>query len=435
MLLRKPSALDCRVVTDPTSSKSALGRLADLADGLSVRLARAIEDSPTQQLTQATEDSATHLMRSLENESIIRLNKQFEEATRIARMLEQQRPAVMAFLDKVEEIQRTFQNPAVIDGLTRFQQQASAIGRALESAGQALESAVLPTVSAITSVSAQLARAIEPYQGAFASISAWEANLVTRMMAVETAWALPDHLGQSMLGFARLSRLSEAVHTSEPFSEPVGDLVSGELGVGADADGAPIARDAAAVDAGLNPDLIAFPPAAYDRVLFAAGFEFRFAGAPVPQAVEAADHGAVFDPMHGLVLTEVEQRLRQLVEKRLQNLNGQKWISQRVSEAVRKRWMERQAEERAAGRPIYALVQYADFIDLADVIVQTNNWREAFESIFRNRDDFTVSLRRLHPVRKAVAHGRPLGRADFLTLVSEATRILGALGVRVLGES
>lgn len=36
----------------------------------------------------------------------------------------------------------------------------------------------------------------------------------------------------------------------------------------------PLARDAAAIDAGLNPELIAFPRSSYNRVVFSAGFEF-----------------------------------------------------------------------------------------------------------------------------------------------------------------
>ena len=71
-------------------------------------------------------------------------------------------------------------------------------------------------------------------------------------------------------------------------------------------------------------------------------------------------------------------------------------------------------------------------MDLADVIGRKDNWRETFEPIFRNRDDLMVSFHRLHPVRKAIAHSRPLGRGYVLILVSEATRIFNALGIRVL---
>ena len=84
------------------------------------------------------------------------------------------------------------------------------------------------------------------------------------------------------------------------------------------------------------------------------------------------------------------------------------------------------------GRTVYGLIQYADFMDLAHIIGQGNNWKEAFAPIFDSKEDVQISLRRLHPVRKAIAHGRPLGRSDVLTLVSEATRLLRAMGVNML---
>jgi hypothetical protein len=99
---------------------------------------------------------------------------------------------------------------------------------------------------------------------------------------------------------------------------------------------------------------------------------------------------------------------------------------------VRKQWDERQEEDRQLHRPVYGPIHYADFMDLANVITQRNNWREAFAPIFENADELRMSLHRLHPVRKAIAHSRPLCRADVLTLVAEATRLLKALGIEIL---
>lgn len=71
-------------------------------------------------------------------------------------------------------------------------------------------------------------------------------------------------------------------------------------------------------------------------------------------------------------------------------------------------------------------------MDLADVIVQRNNWREAFQQIFPDKAEIEVSLHRLHPIRKAIAHSRPLDHADVLTLISESNRIFGWLRIRIL---
>jgi len=284
------------------------------------------------------------------------------------------------------------------------------------------------------SVNTQLARIVEPWQDTFASISDWETSLTARMATLQTPWVLGDLLEHSMTGFAHLSRLSDAVHTEEPYSEAVGELVADELGEGVEAeqDDSPAARDKAAIEAGLNPDLITFPPTAYGEVVIAAGFKFSLPHSPIPQAIESADPDAVFDPIHGQVMTELEQQLRSVVEKCLKALDGEKWVRRRVPEEMRKRWLERQDEARLTGRSVYPPIQYADFMDLAHVIGQANNWREAFEPIFQNRDDLMASFQRLHPVRKAIAHSRPLDRVDVLFLFSEATRIFNALGISVL---
>lgn len=291
-----------------------------------------------------------------------------------------------------------------------------------------------PTLKRIESVRAELDRRVETYRPAIALASAWQAEQIARQTAMKSGLTLSKKFEQSLIGFARLSNLSDAVHSDRPYSTPVAELVASELGNGIEAerDDNENERDAAAVRAGLNPDLIAFQPSAYGEVVLAAGFKFRFTPMPAPQAVESPNIDVAFNPTHYQVFTELEQRLRHIVQDTLVKLAGSNWIRRRVSQSVRKRWEERQNEDRLASRTVYDAIQYADFMDLAEVVSQADNWKEAFQSIFHNRDDFIVSLRRLHPIRKAIAHSRPLGRADVLTLVSEATRIFSALGIQVL---
>ncbi|MCO5158547.1 MAG: Swt1 family HEPN domain-containing protein [Aquamicrobium sp.] len=178
----------------------------------------------------------------------------------------------------------------------------------------------------------------------------------------------------------------------------------------------------------MNAELIAFAPNTYSEVTFSAGFRFSLAMIEPPRAIEAEDPGAVYDPMHWTILLTLENTLRRLVEKELRALAGDAWLKRRVPGDVRNRWVERQAEERAAGRPVYEFIHYADFMDLAQLICQKDNW-PAFLHIFTKKDDFRISLERLHPIRKDIAHGRPIGRAGTLILVSEATRVLQALQV------
>lgn len=309
----------------------------------------------------------------------------------------------------------------------RFVDQIAVVSNALNDAFQ-------PTIQNIAAISAQLAKAVEPHHLTMTSKSAWEASLAARMALLKTTWASETNFEVSIRGFAQLARLSDVVHAGHPFSEPIGEFLNEELGHTPDeiTDDEPAKRDERAVESGLNPALIAFPSDAYGDVLTAVGFQFqfRFQGPPVPQAIEFVDTDVSFNPFHNSVITEIEQRLRQLIETHLRALSP-KWLKQRVPEAVRKRWLERQAEDRDLGRPVYSPIQYADFMDMADIIVQGKNWPDVFQSIFLNQEDFVVSLRRLHPVRKAIAHGRPLSKFDGLTLASEATRLFRALGVRI----
>lgn len=299
----------------------------------------------------------------------------------------------------------------------------------------AIQPTILPAVSASQQLAREIAGAVAPYEGAFRETAMWQKSLAERMVSIRSSWALEAHVDVSVLGFARLSRLSDAVHTSAPFSEPISDLISDELGDGRfdEEETAPLECDAEAVERGLHPELIAFTPDAYSEVMYSAGFRFTMISVEPPRAIEAEDRGAVYDPMHWKILVTLENALRNLVEKEMHKLDGSAWLKRRVSGGMRGRWEDRQAEERAAGRPVYSLIYHADFMDLADVICQRNNW-PAFEPIFRRKEDFRVSLERLHPLRKAISHGRPLGRAAVLTLVSEATRVLQALQVaRVIG--
>lgn len=191
-------------------------------------------------------------------------------------------------------------------------------------------------------------------------------------------------------------------------------------------------RDSTAVYADVNSALIAFPLPAHGEVVLAAGFNLSFTPMAAPQAIESGHSGAEFHPSHWQVLVELEQRLRCIVEETLSEKIGPSWIKKRIPQSMRQRWEERQEKDRTAGRSVYAAIQYSDFMDLADIVGRSDNWKEAFQPIFRNRDDFIASFRRLHPLRKAIAHSRPLDRADVLTLIDETTRIFRALGMYIL---
>lgn len=303
----------------------------------------------------------------------------------------------------------------------------------LAATARSIHNSILPVTSAIPMMAESISASIRPILKSLDAAS-WGADLATRMAEITKPWVLNDDARKSIAGFARISRLRDTVHTAPPYSAPVRNLVSDELGEGSGAqpEDSETERDEAAVRRGLNPELISFPSPAYSGVVSAAGFKLRLPPMSSPLPSGASDSEVVFDPSHNRLFSYVEQRVRQFIQTTMLEQIGVKWIKQRVPEALRLRWEDRQKEEQSSGRPVYDAIHYADFMDLSVVILRRDNWRDMFQNTFRNADDLRISFQRLHPIRRALSHSRPLSRSDVIYLLSEATRILSALGISIL---
>ena len=170
----------------------------------------------------------------------------------------------------------------------------------------------------------------------------------------------------------------------------------------------------------------------YDRSTYRSTLDIRidFASGMLSIECDAASPGP--DLVSWIVFRNLERRLRFVVREQLYSLAGEKWVKQRVPLDVRQRWRARQDEDRAAHRQVHAEIEYADFMDLCQVIVRKDNWGDAFEAIFRNKEDISVSFFRLHPVRKSLGHSRQLSERDVLTLFAETFRIVDKLRARQL---
>ena len=170
-----------------------------------------------------------------------------------------------------------------------------------------------------------------------------------------------------------------------------------------------------------------FPSSVRQRTLVVAGVEFKLPAMRAPVS-ENGDITGYFDSQHCELLHQLEHHLRIFVEGELRRVEGSKWIRKRVSEKTKSKWEERKQEDYDRRGDSYPLIYYSDLMDLSDIVCRNDNWRDAFLPKFKNRDDFQVAMRRLNPIRHAIAHGRPLVDADQLLLSSEALRLLRALG-------
>ena len=376
-----------------------------------------LEGSPAlkavREVSQQLEDSPAlkavrEVSRQLEDSPALKA------AREVSRQLEDS-PALKA----AREVSRQLEDPPALKAVREVSRLALEIERV-----------IVPTPTVLQALSVSVARTVQPVQDRFSSIGEWYSSVGERMAGIGTPWAMAEHLSIAGAGFARIARLHDCSTGSAPFGPQAVEIFDEELGqpIHFDMNVESQDRDMAAIDAGLNPELIAFPRRVYSEVLFSAGFEIRIESLP-DVVSDSGDDSGVFDSQYYRLLAEIETRLRMIVKTELRRLIGDRWYKQRVPEKMRERWQERRETDQRERGDSYPIEFYADFMDLSQIICQKDNWRDVFQQYFMSKDDVQVSLQRLNPVRKALAHNRPLVRSDQLILVSEGSRVMAALGV------
>lgn len=237
----------------------------------------------------------------------------------------------------------------------------------------------------------------------------------------------------SFEGFSRLFALREALGPSNVyFDRNTSNLFNKELGLGTNAGlhAVPLVRDQIAVGQGFNEELLAFPTEALDDVVEAAGFKIKLVRAAPPRS----ENGGQLlrpTPLQKAILEEFEQHLRMLIMEKMHEKHGDEWLNKAANSATRKQWLDRKESDSVSSRPLLPVLYYADFWDLHNIIIREGNW-EIFSVLFIDKDDFSSSMRRLRPIRHALAHHRPFGKSDVITIVSETARLMMAMGHDVL---
>ena len=297
------------------------------------------------------------------------------------------------------------------------------------------DQAISPSLPILQKQNATIEQALQLRERDLPAIAAISETLRDTIGNLNTAYILPEFPRVSIFGFGRLTKLSNTIHTPSPYTRTVSEIVAEEIGAGIDVDTAdeltdPLDRDTAAVEAGLQAELIAFPPSAYSQVIYKARFQLSVPADEVNSdpTIQSVSHDAP-NPNYYALFVKLENHLRDLIVQRLIQIEGNRWIKRRVPENIRTSWNERIEKERILRRKIFRPIDYADFADLMHIICRRDNWREVFQAVFINKNELQVSFGRLIPIRNAVGHSRPLSRSDVLILVSESTRILASLGV------
>ena len=315
---------------------------------------------------------------------------------------------------------------ATTDAFTRFQQ----LYRDLKHATLTHNHAILLHEDAIRAYTERTAAALCPTLDYVTEFGRHQTALVDRLTKLTTPWALRDYPALSATGVFRLTWLRGIVAAADPYTAPASDAYQEEVGdpVSFDPEAAPEEREAAAIESGMNPEVVAFPPVAYPHVLVVAGFDFNLPAMDAPTS-DKGDSTGDFDSQYRELLQQVEHRLRTRVETELGRVESSAWVRRRVPKDIRDKWDDRKQQDHDRRGDSYAPIYYADLMDLSDIIRRKDNWKDVFSAVFKDPDDFQVAMRRLNPIRHAVAHGRPLVRTDQLILCAEALRLLRALGL------
>lgn len=296
---------------------------------------------------------------------------------------------------------------------------------------------IFPDVLGLEHVAERLAASIEPLKVASLSASAWQEQLEVRMAAIEAPWIDTRLPSLSLEGFAIVSRLNQAARFDAPFEDSVREKVDEDLGRPIEVEDRTSEEEesAAHLEAGMNPSLLVLPQAAIGDVLIQAGFTFSADILPVPPSLDRGQPALSFQFWPNLLIAATEQNLRQLVSDRLFAEYGAGWLAKCVHEDAINKWTERRAAAIDKGESRLDILQYSDFMDLKTIIVRRSHWRDVFAPIFKNKHHFETAMDRLHSIRLPVAHSRPIGVGQQITLVSEASAVLSPLGINIFSQS
>ena len=296
-----------------------------------------------------------------------------------------------------------------------------------------MDRALLPERHGLADIAKRMSKQVKLFRNAGIAEIAWSRLLERQMAAVQMPWLDSQLPALSFEGFAVVSRLGQAVRYAEPFDEAARDQIDEDLGepIDVEDDAGPDERDAAHIEADMNAAMLTISPNAVGDVLIQSGFVFKESFAPLPPTTDGSDPGHVFHSGHHMLITTVEQKLRETIDARMQGQYGTAWMERQINPNFLKEWTGRREEAVTRGESPLALIQYSHFMQLKDIVIRPQHWREVFKPVFKKEEYFQTSMDRLHPIRVPLAHSRPIGIGQQYHLISEASLILRALGVDI----
>jgi len=136
-------------------------------------------------------------------------------------------------------------------------------------------------------------------------------------------------------------------------------------------------------------------------------------------------------------LYKIENGLRELIIKSLEDLDGPLWYKKRLPGDILEKYRKEIKIEKTVKwvqlvphHPIY----YVDFSDLKKILERKDNWDDAFKRIFGRQDILSSTLSELESIRNKIAHNRKATKHDLEVIKGAYAKLSEAIGKRQLEE-
>lgn len=301
----------------------------------------------------------------------------------------------------------------------------------------------LPQFAELQSLQERLGIALAPFAAQGAVMQANIDRVQELAKSLKTPWLDSQNVSRSFDGFAGLASLGFAIRTN-PYSPTTIEAVAAAIGtwstIPEEAEEDPFKRDEFYEEHGLNTDLIAIPEPAFTEAL-------ERTGVVSTELLVAVEFPLTFEFQESLTSDEVnllrrleqaasllqvfEIKLRAFIHETMSAEFKSGWEKHRLPEngEMHQRWSYKREKAVKNGEQPEDLIHYADFTDYAKLITREDNWKQVFSRVFPNKDLIRLSFSRLEQLRLPVMHSRRISKADLMTIGTETTQILIAIGV------
>jgi len=123
-------------------------------------------------------------------------------------------------------------------------------------------------------------------------------------------------------------------------------------------------------------------------------------------------------------ITDFERKMRDLIDSELTRVRCEDWEKQSDLGRRYTRWRGKRDKAPADASSSERPIDYADFGEYRQIIVEDECWNEVFHRYFLSKAAVEDAFRHLNPIRRAVMHSRPITRKQELRLYFETNRLL-----------